>query len=187
MSTSIAARLNRLPPTRTHRHATIIAGIGTFFDLFDIFLAGVLGAVLTQQFALDQKVSLDVDVKHVETLIVKVFQINTQNYYRENLAEIDTDVNLDGLVANQEATYTYQEPPLRRVRRHFEFPAIEGRGVYVIDFIGNGKSSRALVRKGRLHALVRTSTAGQVFTVLDEQNQQVKDAAPSGAVLRSSP
>jgi putative MFS transporter len=43
-----------LPPTRTHRHATIIAGIGTFFDLFDIFLAGVLGAVLTQQFALDR-------------------------------------------------------------------------------------------------------------------------------------
>ena len=54
MSPSIAARLNRLPPTRTHRHATIIAGIGTFFDLFDIFLAGVLGAVLTQQFALDR-------------------------------------------------------------------------------------------------------------------------------------
>ena len=51
---SVAARLNRLPPTRTHRHATIIAGIGSFFDLFDIFLAGVLGTVLTQQFALDR-------------------------------------------------------------------------------------------------------------------------------------
>jgi MFS transporter, putative metabolite:H+ symporter len=49
---SIAARLNRLPPTRVHRHATIIAGIGSFFDLFDIFLAGVLGTVLTQQFHL---------------------------------------------------------------------------------------------------------------------------------------
>jgi putative MFS transporter len=33
---------------------TIIAGIGSFFDLFDIFLAGVLGTVLTQQFALDR-------------------------------------------------------------------------------------------------------------------------------------
>jgi putative MFS transporter len=54
MSISIAARLNRLPPTRSHRHATIIAGIGSFFDLFDIFLAGVLGTVLTQQFALDR-------------------------------------------------------------------------------------------------------------------------------------
>jgi len=51
-SGSIAARLNRLPPTAVHRHATIIAGIGSFFDLFDIFLAGVLATVLTQQFHL---------------------------------------------------------------------------------------------------------------------------------------
>jgi putative MFS transporter len=51
---SVAARLNRLPATRTHRHATIIAGIGSFFDLFDIFLAGVLGTVLTQQLNLDR-------------------------------------------------------------------------------------------------------------------------------------
>jgi len=51
---SIAARLNRLPPIPTHRYATVVAGIGTFFDLFDIFLAGVLGTVLTQEFALDR-------------------------------------------------------------------------------------------------------------------------------------
>ena len=50
--TSIAARLNRLPPTQVHRDATVIAGIGSFFDLFDIFLAGVLATVLTQQFHL---------------------------------------------------------------------------------------------------------------------------------------
>src|SRR4051812_6093806 len=31
-----------------------IAGIGTFFDLFDIFLAGVLGTVLTERFALSR-------------------------------------------------------------------------------------------------------------------------------------
>jgi putative MFS transporter len=51
---SIAARLNRLPPTAVHRHATAIAGIGSFFDLFDIFLAGVLATVLTQQFHLSR-------------------------------------------------------------------------------------------------------------------------------------
>jgi putative MFS transporter len=51
---SIAARLDRLPPTRSHREATVIAGIGTFFDLFDIFLAGVLGTVLVEHFALSR-------------------------------------------------------------------------------------------------------------------------------------
>jgi hypothetical protein len=54
MNVPVAARLDRLPPTRTHRHATIVAGIGSFFDLFDIFLAGVLGTVLMQQFQLDR-------------------------------------------------------------------------------------------------------------------------------------
>jgi putative MFS transporter len=52
---SIAARLNRLPPIRTHRTVTVIAGIGSFFDLFDIFLAGVLGTVLTAEFHLSRQ------------------------------------------------------------------------------------------------------------------------------------
>jgi len=51
---SVAARLNRLPVTRTHRFIVAIAGVGTFFDLFDIFLAGVLGTVLTDQFQLSR-------------------------------------------------------------------------------------------------------------------------------------
>lgn len=51
---SIAARLNRLPITRTHRAVVAIAGIGTFFDLFDIFLAGVLGTVLIERFQLSR-------------------------------------------------------------------------------------------------------------------------------------
>jgi MFS transporter, putative metabolite:H+ symporter len=51
---SIAARLNRLPITRIHRSVVIIAGIGTFFDLFDIFLAGVLATVLTERFHLSR-------------------------------------------------------------------------------------------------------------------------------------
>ena len=51
---SISVRLNRLPPIRTHQYATAVAGIGAFFDLFDIFLAGVLGTVLTGEFGLDR-------------------------------------------------------------------------------------------------------------------------------------
>ena len=88
----------------------------------------------------DDPVALDLYVKNVDTLIVKVFEINTQNYYREHLGEISSDINLDGLVANDEKTYTYHEPPLRRILRHFEFPQLNHRGVYVVDFIGNGKA-----------------------------------------------
>ena len=129
------------------------------------------------QFAPDEAVKLDLHVKNVGTLIVKVFEINTGNYYREHHKEIDTDVNLDGLVANVEQTHAYNEPALRRLPRTFEFPQLTKPGIYVVDFIGNGRSSRALIRKGRLRHLVRTGPAGQIFTILDEQNRQVKNAA----------
>ena len=129
------------------------------------------------QFASAAPVSLDLDVKNVSTLIVKVFEINTKNYYRDQRREVDTDINLDGLVPNFEQTFNYTEPPLRRVRRHFDFPQLNKAGVYIVDFIGNGRSSRGLIRKGRLRHLVRTTPAGQAFTILDENNQQVKNAS----------
>ncbi|MCY3021345.1 MAG: hypothetical protein NTW87_20210 [Planctomycetota bacterium] len=127
-------------------------------------------------FRTNDPVNLDLDVKNVKTLLVKVFEINALNYYLEQKREVDSAVNLDGLVANEEKTYAYEEPPLRRVRRHFEFPALKAAGVYVVEFIGNGMSSRAVIRKGRLRFLEHTGTAGHVFTVLDEDNKAVPDA-----------
>jgi hypothetical protein len=128
-------------------------------------------------FAADAPVALDVDVKNVGTLLVKVFEINTRNFYRRKQKEIDTSVNLDGLVANEEFTFKYEESPLRRVRRHFEFPTLKKQGVYVIDFIGNGKSSRAVVRKGRLNFLVQNTAAGHLFTILNEKNEALPTAS----------
>ncbi|HUG70756.1 MAG TPA: hypothetical protein VMM76_23605, partial [Pirellulaceae bacterium] len=128
-------------------------------------------------FAADDPVSLDLHIKNVETLIVRVFEINTQNYYREHKREVNADINLDGMVANNEQTFAYSEAPLRRVRRHFDFPALTKPGVYVVDFIGNGMNSRVVVRKGQLRHLVQTTTTGHVFTVLDEKNKRVKDAS----------
>jgi hypothetical protein len=127
-------------------------------------------------FAADEPVKLDLFVKGVPTLLVKVFEVNTANYYRTHQREVDTDISLDGLVANSEQTYTYTDPPLRRVGRHYEFPGLNKPGVYVIDFIGAGKSSRALVRKGRLRTLVAASTAGQKIAVVDDNDKPVTDA-----------
>lgn len=130
-------------------------------------------------FAPDEDVSLDVNVKNIKTLLVKVYQINAVNYLRAMGKPVDTDINLDGLVANLEKTCTYDDPPLRRVRRHFDakdFPVLKQKGTYVVEFIGGGKSSRALINKGKLQYLVRTSVAGQVFTVADQDGRQVMDA-----------
>ena len=127
-------------------------------------------------FGVDDEVRLDMHVKNVDKLIVKVFRINTENYYRERGREVNTDIQLDGLVANEEFRFEYDVPSERRVLRNFAFPQLKDRGVYVIDFIGNGISSRAVVRKGTLRYLVRTGAAGQEFTVLNEANELVQNA-----------
>jgi hypothetical protein len=127
-------------------------------------------------FAADEAVTLKVDVKNVSKLIVKVYPINAMNYYRATLAPIGTDIDLDGLVANEESTKTYTEPPLRRVTREFPLDSLKKPGVYIVEFIGNGRSSRALVQKGSLHYLLRTGAAGQVFTILGEDNKPVPEA-----------
>ncbi|MFO0905083.1 MAG: hypothetical protein U0939_18905 [Pirellulales bacterium] len=130
-----------------------------------------------QRYAIDDPVTLDVFVKNCPTLLVKVFEVNTGAFYRQQLREVDTDINLDGLVAGEEKTYQYGEPALRRMLRRFEFPQLKKPGVYVVDFIGNGRSSRALIRKGRLTTLVRTTPVGQRFTILDDQRRPVNDAS----------
>jgi putative MFS transporter len=48
----IGARLDRIPLFSMHRRFAIAVGLGTFFDLYDIFLGGVLAAVLSDQWNL---------------------------------------------------------------------------------------------------------------------------------------
>src|ERR1700759_48440 len=49
MSTSVAARLDRIPPFGLHRRMGVAVGFANFFDLYDVFLGGVLAAVLADQ------------------------------------------------------------------------------------------------------------------------------------------
>jgi len=50
---TVASRIDRLPLSSIHRRLAFVLGIGTFFDLYDIFLGGLLGAVLAQPFHLN--------------------------------------------------------------------------------------------------------------------------------------
>ncbi len=127
-------------------------------------------------FGPDEKITLDVDVKNVKSLIVKVYRVNALKYYQQAGQPVPLSLDLDGLVANEQNTCEYTEAPLRRMRRTFEFPQLAGRGVYVIEFIGSGKRSRVLVQKGRLAYVTKLTPAGQEFTVLDEASKPLPEA-----------
>ena len=45
-------------------------------------------------FGVNDPVSLKVSVKNVNKLIVKIFEINTTNYYKEFKTEIASNINL---------------------------------------------------------------------------------------------
>src|SRR5436305_9106395 len=51
---SIAELLDQAALSRRHWCMTLVIGLGLFFDIFDVFLAGVLGTVLTRSFGLSQ-------------------------------------------------------------------------------------------------------------------------------------
>ena len=127
-------------------------------------------------FGAGEAVKLTALVKNVPALLVKVYEINTLNYYRQTGQPLNLAINLDGLVASSERRVEFKETSERRVARTFEFPELAQRGAYVVELIGNGKSSRALVQKGRLGVLQEVTAAGHAFTVLDEASHKVADA-----------
>ncbi len=128
------------------------------------------------QFGAGEPIVLDADIKHVPELVVKVFRIDPLAYFQHFKREVNTDLDLDGLAASHELVMNLPEPPIRRVRRRIELPMCTRPGTYVIDLIGNGMSSRAVVHKGRLRSVIRVGAAGSMVTVLDEAGQPRPDA-----------
>src|SRR5690606_15542899 len=53
---------------------------------------------------------------------------------------------------------------------------LKNPGTYVVEFVGNGISSRAVIPTGGLRMLERTSAAGQVVRAYDETGQHIASA-----------
>ncbi len=119
----------------------------------------------------------DVVVKNTSKLIVKIYELNALNFFLTQKRQLNTDLNLDGLVANSEQTHSFDTGPFKRVRQTFKFPELKGqRGAWIIEFIGTGRSSRALLRVGQWQIIQQTGPSGDLLLVLDEKCQPVKDA-----------
>ncbi len=130
-----------------------------------------------ERFGVADPVTLEVELKNVPRLTVKVFELNTRNYYLAKKRELDTSLDLDGLVANIETVHEFDHPPYRLHTERFPLEGLDRPGVYVVELIGGGRSSRALIRKGGLQELERVGAAGHVFTVLDEDGEVLTDAS----------
>ena len=131
---------------------------------------------LPRHYGADDAVRVELDTKNVPTLVVKVFEIDSYRYHVETQREVDASIELDGVVANFERTFNYPDAPSRRMRRTFDLPMLRKPGLYVVEFVGNGIASRAVIRKGELRMVERTTAAGHAVRIYDERGRHVPDA-----------
>ncbi|RMF40748.1 MAG: hypothetical protein D6753_11040, partial [Planctomycetota bacterium] len=143
----------------------------------------------------EESAKLQVELKNVPELIVRVYEINTLAYYRHRQQPISSDIDLDGLVPNATWRIAYDLPADRRHVETLDFSEhMPGRGVWVVDLFGGGRRARTVVRKGQLFAVDRLGDAGHVFQIFDDQDNlvttahleidgQVYEAEATGAIV----
>jgi hypothetical protein len=82
-------------------------------------------------------------------------------------------------------TFSFAERPQKVVKRTFEFEKlVNRRGIFIFEFIGNGISSRAIIKKGFLTLTHRATVNGMFLYILDE-NQNILKSQRTGVWIQS--
>lgn len=153
---------------------------------------GALGAVRAQQIRdrveltlspenplqhpADSASVLKVDIKNVDSLVIRIYKINCESYYRTHEKTIDTDIDLDALLPTVERTIRYSQNAVLRHREVLPLDEIKGRGVWIVDLLGGGLRARALIRRGDLRPIVTPSANGTRIVAVDENRKPVPAA-----------
>jgi len=127
-------------------------------------------------FSDDEKTQLKVDIKNIPELVVRTYKINTSSYYRHHSELLNTDIDLDGLVATQEQKIRFNHPAVIRHGETIDLPGVADRGVWVVDLFGKGLRARALIRRGLIGHVQSTDANGMVFTIIDEHGEPIPAA-----------
>ena len=62
-----------------------------------------------EQFKIDEDIDIILDIKNINQLYIKIYEINTENYYLTNLSGFDNKLNIDGIIATFEKTLKNQK------------------------------------------------------------------------------
>lgn len=141
-------------------------------DLIDVEKSVELSLLTNnaEVFATSDLVKLSLKLKNIKDLTVRVIEINGKNFSLSASPTLD----FDGLAASEETHYQYNHSSFTRHYETFEFPSLTKPGIFYIEFIGKGLRTSALIRKGSLKCVFKTTVAGQALTILDENNEVVK-------------
>ena len=129
-----------------------------------------------KSYKVNDKIKILCDLKNTPTVYIKIYEFNAENYYRNKLSQFNDQINLDGLEPLFERTEEFKESPQKKFRHMFEIPEIHQKaGLFVIDFISNGTSSRAVIKKGSLSLVYKSARDGLHCFICDDEKQICKD------------
>jgi len=104
-----------------------------------------------------------------------VFEFNTETYYKKTLKPFNSALDLDGLESSYDQKKEYKWPSNYRFEEQFDFPELTGRvGLFIVEFIGNGVSARAVIKKGSLSLIHRSTIAGHMAYIIDDDRKICK-------------
>lgn len=131
-----------------------------------------------EAFGKDEDVKIDVSIKNVPELIINIFEFNTETYYKKTLEPFDTSIDVHGMVPAIQKTETemFKDIPKNKITKHsFTFEELKGKvGLFIIELQGNGKVSRAIIKKGSLNLIHRSTSAGHVAFIIDNEREICK-------------
>lgn len=124
----------------------------------------------------EKEIEIVLNVKNINTIYVQVFEIDTKSYLIENRVPIPENIPLDGLISVDEQKLTYTNYPAEEHTETIKLTKITGfkRGVYVVNIIGDGVYSRAVLRRGQLNLFKEQTIDGYKCFILDENSNKCK-------------
>ncbi|KAF1320185.1 hypothetical protein FI667_g12582, partial [Globisporangium splendens] len=129
-------------------------------------------------FGANDDLTIFIRVRNVKLVTVHLYEICTIDYYSRIRKEIQGDINLDGLLPNDEQRIDLSHlTPFHESRIPVTFPQAKSkRGVFVVEVLEGGQTCRAILRKGFLRHVERITIEGHELLVLDERGEMVRDA-----------
>ena len=128
-----------------------------------------------ESFNINDDIELTLEVKNIKTLYLNIYEINTENYYYSNKKRFDETISLDGIVPTYEDIFSYNDKPQLLTEKKVPISKLlKKRGLFVVEFIGNGHVSRAVIQRGNLACIHKNTINGKVLYILDEENKICK-------------
>lgn len=91
-----------------------------------------------EKFTVDESVKIALELKNIPELVIKVFEFNTETYYRKTMKPLDTSIDLQGLEPSFMRTETEIFKGVKKnkiITHEFLFDELAGKiGTFIIEF-----------------------------------------------------